>query len=350
MTTKSTTPGAGTGAGTATGADTGSSANRDLQQVLALWLVEGHSSATDLVGRLRSVADSFDHDAAEGALRDLADAGLVRATSRSGGELDYVRTSLGHEYVAHEFASDSPVAARLAELERLRTDFVATIAHELKTPLTAIRTCVGLLVDSEAHADAEVRQRLLTRVASSTDTMQHLIANLLDLARYRSGTVQLELRWVDAAQLAREAAQQLAPLAEQRQPEVRFAEPAEPLLAYVDRRRLEHALSNVLSNALKFSPSGAVVAVTVRRDGDHAAWDIRDEGKGIGESDQRHLFERFFRGRGDQEGGTGLGLPIALAAVQAHGGSIAVQSEPGRGSTFTVLVPLSGPDEPQDQA
>ena len=133
--------------------------------------------------------------------------------------------------------------------------------------------------------------------------------------------------------------------AEGRQIELRVAEPAEPLQAYVDRRRLSQALSNVLSNAIKFSPEGATVTVTVDGDIDHISWAIRDEGEGIGEEDHRHLFERFFRGRGDQEGGTGLGLPIALAAVQAHGGTITVASKPGLGSTFTVLVPAEPIDD-----
>lgn len=319
----------------------GADALRDIERVLTLWLVDDASSADDIVARVRQVADRFDRGAAESALGDLAAAGLIRAASRGEDGVDYVRTTLGHEYSDGAFASDSTVAARLAELEHLRTDFVATIAHELKTPLTAIRTCVGLLIDSEARADAEVHERLLNRVASSADTMQHLIANLLDLARYRAGSVQLEPRWLDAVHVARDAAASLAPVMEQRAQEVRVTAPPEGVQVYADRPRLAQALGNVLSNALKFSPEGAAIEVTVRQEGAQVAWDIRDHGEGISEADQRHLFERFFRGRGDREGGTGLGLPIALAAVQAHGGSISVSSEPGQGSTFTVLIPIS---------
>ncbi|MCK9486007.1 MAG: HAMP domain-containing histidine kinase [Dehalococcoidia bacterium] len=313
---------------------------QDLGRVLALWLVDEGSSADDIAARVQEMASRFDREAASAALAELADAGLVRTRARSGDEVDYVRTTLGHEYVGDGFASDSPVATRLAELEHLRTDLVATIAHELKTPLTAIRTCVGLLIDSAGRADEEVRERLLTRVATSAESMQHLIANLLDLAGYRAGSVQLEPRWVDATQVARDAAAYLAPQIEERRQEVRFTAPP-ALQVYADRRRLEQALGNLLSNALKFSPPDSVIEVTVRPDGDQVAWDIRDHGEGITEEDQSHLFERFFRGRGDREGGTGLGLPIALAAVQAHGGSITVDSEPGRGSTFTVTIPVA---------
>lgn len=319
------------------GADT----RRDLERSLTLWLLEGTSSAGDIVERVQEIARRFDRASAEEALADLAAEGLVRTVSR-GADTDYVRTTLGNEHViASEVASDSPVASRLAELEQLRTDFVATMAHELKTPLTAIRTCIGLLIDSEGRADAEVRERLLNRVATSSEKMHDLIANLLDLARYRAGSVQLEPRWIDPVEVARDAAVHLAPLMEARGQAVLVTPPDESFQVYADRRRLEQAIGNVLSNALKFSPEGASVRIVVRRDGEQVAWDIVDHGPGISEADRRHLFERFFRGRGDTEGGTGLGLPIALAAVQAHGGSITVASEPGQGSTFTVSIPVA---------
>jgi signal transduction histidine kinase len=259
------------------------------------------------------------------------------------GEVTYVRTTLGREYAEEVLGRETAVGSRLAELERLRTDFVATIAHELKTPLTAIRTCVGLLTDSDARADAEVQQRLLARVATSTDGMQHLIESLLDLARYRAGSVQLEPRWVDAVEVARDAIGLVSPLLEQRSQQVRLDAPEDALTLYADRRRLVQALGNILSNAQKYSPVGAMIDVTVRRTDDdpaYVAWDVRDEGPGISEADQRHLFERFFRGRSDIEGGSGLGLPIALATAQAHEGSISVVSELGHGSTFTLTIPV----------
>src|SRR5690606_15858482 len=116
----------------------------------------------------------------------------------------------------------------------------------------------------------------------------------------------------------------------------------EPLEVYGDRPRLIQALGNILSNAQRFSPDGATIEVTVRGDVDHISWEVKDAGPGISEADQRHLFERFFRGRSDVEGGTGLGLPIALATVQAHEGTIDVRSELGAGSTFTITVPVNG--------
>src|SRR5690606_30882739 len=120
----------------------------------------------------------------------------------------------------------------------------------------------------------------------------------------------------------------------------------EPLEVWGDRPRLVQALGNILSNAQRFSPDGATIEVAVRTQDDHVSWLVQDSGPGISEEDQQHLFERFFRGRSDV-GGSGLGLPIALATAQAHGGSIDVASAPGKGSRFTLTIPVDGL-RPQD--
>jgi len=314
------------------------------EEAVALLLVADPASANQLTSRLRDLATSFDEATAEHTLQRLAELGLVRAAEVKDGRTTFVRTTLGRDYSGTYPAAQSDAAERLAELERLRTDFVATIAHELKTPLTAIRTCVGLLTDSGAQADDAIRQRLLDRVSASAERMQHLIEDLLDLAQYRAGRLELERRWVDAVEVAREAAGALALQLEERQQVIHFDLSNTPVLIYVDRPRLVQAVANIISNAQKFSPVGAAIEVAVRRRGDEVLWEVRDSGPGISPDDQRHLFERFFRGRSDVEGGSGLGLPIALATAQAHGGSITVDSELGRGSTFRISVPLHEED------
>ena len=117
-----------------------------------------------------------------------------------------------------------------------------------------------------------------------------------------------------------------------------------------DRPRLERALLNLVSNALKFAPDAGQVEIRVRVEPDgHASWTVTDAGPGIADEDQARLFERFFVGRQDQHSaaeGVGLGLPTALAIAQAHGGTIEVDSRPGHGSTFTLVVPADGPPEP----
>lgn len=313
------------------------------EEALALLLTTDPVSAGGMTHRLRQLAASLDEAAAERVLGRLARLGLVRAAASEDGRTTYVRTTLGKEYCGATLDDQSALTVRLAELEQLRTDFVATIAHELKTPLTAIRTCVGLLTDPSAQTDEEIRQRLLDRVSASAEGMQHLIENLLDLARYRAGRLQLERRWIDAGDVARDVVGLIGPLAEERGQAIRLDLPATPVLVYADRRRIIQAVGNIVSNAQKFSPAGATIEVAVREDVDVVTWEVRDPGPGISAEDQRLLFERFFRGRSD-EGGSGLGLPIALATAQAHGGTITVDSELGRGSTFRVTIPRGEED------
>jgi len=174
------------------------------------------------------------------------------------------------------------------------------------------------------------------------------VTDVLDIARFRAGSVRLQRRRFDARALAREAAVVVAPLIQARRQRLDLALPAVPVWVYGDHRRLEQALLNLLSNAQKFSPDGGVVRVSVELRGEEVTWAVSDEGPGIGAEEQGRLFERFFTSVGDAAGretGAGLGLPIALAIARAHGGTIEVDSTPGRGSTFVLRVPAHGPEE-----
>ena len=220
------------------------------------------------------------------------------------------------------------------------------VAHELRTPLTAVRTCVGLLRDPTVQPDREAHAQLLRTIEQSAERMQRLVADVLDLTRFRSGSIRLQLRRFHAGALARDAAAAMSPLLQTRGQRLALALPSSPSWVYGDRRRLERALLNLLSNAHKFSPDGAEVRLAVVAQGDDIAWSVADDGPGIATGDRGHLFERFFTVASDASGdgaGTGLGLPIAQAIALAHGGSIEVESAVGRGSTFTLRVPASGP-------
>ncbi len=121
-----------------------------------------------------------------------------------------------------------------------------------------------------------------------------------------------------------------------------------PVWVYGDRRRLEQALVNLVSNAQKYSPDGTAITITTAAHNDQVYWAVGDQGPGISAEDQRHLFERFFvgdSGRSGHRSGVGLGLPTVLAIAQAHGGRIDVESEPGRGSRFLLFVPVDGPED-----
>jgi signal transduction histidine kinase len=272
--------------------------------------------------------------------------GLARVAGYAGTEARYVATSLGQRAAAALVTADPEVRLGLEELERLRGDLLATVGHELRTPLTAIRTSAGLLLDPGLDPTASQRQQLLGTIGRSADRMQHLLTELLDFARLRAGAIEMARDAFDARGLARDVAVSVEPMAAAREQLVRLELPAEPLPIVGDRQRLEQALLNLVSNAQKFSPSGRDVTIAVRADADpsRVRWIVTDEGPGIAPEDQVRLFERFFVGSPDRSGGgAGIGLPTALAIAQAHGGTIEVDSELGRGSTFHLVVPADRP-------
>ena len=314
----------------------------DILAGAALRLLGDGAGAAELAERFSRLRIPRDPADAAGLLDGLARLGLVRVANTLNGEPTYVPTLLGQQYAGMLAGDSHLLSAELEELERLRTDFISTIAHELRTPLTAIRTSVGLLLEYSVAPDQAIRTKLLENAARSADHMQRLVADLLDLARFRTGHIRLQPRRFDACELARDAAAVIAPLIEERGQSLEISVPDEPVWVYADRRRLEQVLLNLLSNAQKFSPDGARIRLSLQAGEDQAEWSVRDEGPGIDQEDQAHLFERFFTREPDLLGrraGAGLGLPIALAIAQAHGGTITVASAVGQGSTFTLATP-----------
>jgi len=315
----------------------------------ALALLPPSATVAEVEARFAATGATLAPGTAGRLIGRLAALGLVRVSRRGGDARRYVPTSLGLRAVEAGILGDA--ATPLAELERLRTDLLSTIAHELRTPLTSVRTSVGLLLDPASDPTEAQRRSLLEVIERSGDRMQRLIGDILELSRFRSGHVALQLRRFGAVALARTAADIVAPIAARRGQHIELATPSDgDHEVYGDRRRLEQALLNLLSNASRFSPDGGSVRVRVERHRGRTAWVVIDDGPGITEADQARLFERFFVARGDQSGpreGVGLGLPIALAIAQAHGGSIEVVSQVGVGSMFSLVVPTAGPpDEP----
>jgi signal transduction histidine kinase len=315
----------------------------------ALTLVPPSTTAAELERRFAASGADLRPRIAARLLAGLADLGLVRATQRSGRGTRWVATTLGLRYVDAGLHGQASIP--LAELEGLRTDLLSTIAHELRTPLTAVRTSAGLLLDPTAEPTEEQRRSLLEAIERNGERMQRLVGDILDLSRFRSGSVSLQLRRFSAGALAESAIAVVAPLAAKRGQRIGWSLPLSgDHRVYGDHRRLEQALLNLVSNAQRFAPDGGAVSVTVEEHGLFTSWSVTDDGPGISEADQARLFERFFVGRNDRSGpreGVGLGLPTALAIAQAHGGTIGVQSALGRGSTFSLIVPTAGPEDEQ---
>jgi len=314
-----------------------------LPTVLAL-LGDG-GTADDLDDRLAALGLAPQPGIVASALDEAATLGLIRVAASGSHGPRFVPTSLGRRVVTGN-AIGPDDTARLRELETLRTDLSATIAHEMRTPLTAIRTCAGLLLAEDSDPTPEQRRTLVETIERNAERMQRVVGDILDLARFRTGHIALQLRRFDTVAMTTAAIASLRPVATSRGIVLDLVTAERTLAVYGDHRRLEQALVNLLSNAVRFSPDDGRVTVTIDRDGAWARLAVRDDGPGIPEADQARLFERFFVGRTDRgpaRDGVGLGLPTALAIAQAHGGRIEVDSAPGSGSTFRLIVPVDGP-------
>jgi len=322
--------------------------------VAALALIGDEATADQLRERIAQSGARLDDGVADAILDELAGLGLVRVTRTDAAGRHFVVTSVGQRRLDDTFAGQRNESERLAELEQLRTDLLSTIAHELRTPLTAIRTSVGLLQDDGHAPNAEQRATLLATIDRNALRMQRVVGEILDLARFRAGSIQLQLRRFDAREMASAAIASVEPLAAHAQQHVSLAAPGTPTWVFGDYRRLEQALVNLLSNAVKFSARDAPIEVSVDtlNDGRDVRWTVIDKGPGISAADQERLFERFFVGRNDVGGdtrGVGLGLPTVLAIAQAHGGRVDVDSTVGQGSTFAIVVPAEGPQEVDEE-
>jgi signal transduction histidine kinase len=224
----------------------------------ALVLVEEGATSPELAARFAEAGAVVARDRAAALLDRLAALGLVAVAT--GEEPRYVPTTLGRGQRAGLLEGAPAVADRLAELEQLRGDLLAAVAHERRTPLTAVRTSIGLLLDSGVEPDAAARARLLRNIAHGADRMQQLVTDVLDLARFRTARVRLQSRRFDARQVAEDAAAALAPLFESRRQRLDLRLPRRPVWVYADRRRVEQVLLNLLSNAHTFSADGARAA------------------------------------------------------------------------------------------
>jgi signal transduction histidine kinase len=237
-------------------------------------------------------------------------------------------------------------AARERELARLKSDFVSTVSHELKTPLTSIRMFAEMLREGVAGEDRDRERRYHEVIVKESERLGLLIANLLDYAQIERGTRRYDRRRASAAEIAREAVTTFARLREgEGQPvELAIAPDEAPAAVLVDREVTVQALLNLLSNAAKYGGRQAVeVGVATRPSGQVALW-VRDRGPGIPPAEQGRIFREFYRAPAAYSAGvegTGLGLALVKRHVEAQGGAIELYSEPDRGATFTLLFPAA---------
>ncbi len=236
---------------------------------------------------------------------------------------------------------------RLRRLESMRQDFVANVSHEVKTPVSAIKTAVETLLDGGEHdrADAERFMRIIARQA---DRLNAIVDDLLSLARIEQdeGRMSAERDRGRLAPVLTAACETCQGKADAKRIRLHMRCGAE-LTARLNAPLLEQAVVNLIDNAIKYSPSGTTVEVVGRGEGEEVVIAVRDEGRGIEAEHLPRIFERFYRtdkARSRDLGGTGLGLSIVKHIAQAHGGRVGVESVPGRGSTFTIHLPAVEPE------
>jgi signal transduction histidine kinase len=227
------------------------------------------------------------------------------------------------------------------ELDRLKDDFVATVSHELRTPLTSMMGFLEMIREGEAGHLTDEQKRFLAIVYRSSERLQRLVGDLLFVARLDANGLQLRFADVVVQDVVRECAESAGALARARKIDLRTELHDLPPV-WGDRERLAQLVSNLISNAIKFTPGGGTVTARVYA-GEGAVIQVEDTGIGIPKAEQDRLFQRFFRSSTATEQaipGTGLGLVISRAIAEAHGGSIDVQSDAGAGTCFTVRLPF----------
>jgi signal transduction histidine kinase len=225
----------------------------------------------------------------------------------------------------------------LRRLSRLRADFVSLVSHEVRTPLAAVIGSARTLEQRWRELTAEQRDAFLALIADETDRLAALVGEVLDTSRIDAGTFSYTFGEVDLGGLVNET----VATAELARESVRIDSRVPPGLPHVDGdpARLRQVLTNLIDNAVKYSPEGSPVEVRASALNGHVTVDVIDHGHGIADRDQHLIFERFGRVRGTSKPGTGLGLYIARAIAEAHGGTLEVHSALGSGSTFRLELP-----------
>jgi PAS domain S-box-containing protein len=244
---------------------------------------------------------------------------------------------LGQVAVLHDITS-------FKEVDRLKSDFVSQVSHELRTPLTSIKGYIDNLKDGIAGVLVEKQMEYLNRMSKNADHLAILISDLLDVSRIESGKTVITLTALSFQDLIEEVIKNLRPNADEKSLEIVLEEFKEDSRIRGDHDKLEQVITNLLYNAIKFTPPGGRISVSLNREEPFIKTSVRDTGIGIPAEKQSRIFDRFYRvepGSSSKTNGTGLGLYIAKNIIEMHGGRIWVSSEVGNGSEFSFTLPIN---------
>ena len=264
-------------------------------------------------------------------------------------EIDYGSQVISYSIVPVVEAAYANVYGRditaTKAVDRLRDEFISVASHELRTPVTSIKGFLELLEDAQTGPMTADQKRFLDAVSRNTHRLELLVDDLLDISRLDSGMIGLERSEFPVLDAIQQVVSEMQSEIEAKHLDVRFADDLEYAVADADKERVIQILANLLGNAVKYSPSGSPIYVDAKTDAGTNSLvriSIRDEGPGIDPRDADRLFEKFYRVDNSttrSTRGTGLGLAITKALVELHSGTIWVESEVGKGSTFMFTLP-----------
>lgn len=248
---------------------------------------------------------------------------------------------------------------RLTEIDTLKSDFVSSVSHELRTPLTTIKALTRLLMRGDEELAEEKRREYLETISVECDRQIDLVLNLLDLSRIEGGVFRVALERVEAAEVIRSCVKAETRAAEKRRHKLEIEPFADVPPICADPKALRRVLSNLIENSIKYTPDGGLITLFARREGDFVAIGVRDNGRGIPPEDLPVLFDKFHRGRPAPHSqamrnatetaefledadvsGVGLGLYLGKNVMERMNGGITVDTQVGRGSTFTLHLPV----------
>ncbi len=234
----------------------------------------------------------------------------------------------------------------LKKLEAFRREFIADVSHELKTPIFAAQGFVHTLLDGAVN-DKTVRTKFLKKAAKSLDGLDMLVQDLLTLSHIETGQIKMHFETIDMHKLTEEVFEQFEEKGEKRNIKLRVEGAHHKALVYADWQRISQVMTNLISNAIKHSNDGSDVVVSFDIHKKNVVTKVRDFGEGIPAEHQVRIFERFYRvdkSRSREKGGTGLGLAIVKHILDGHNTKAEVESEPGKGSTFSFKLPRVKPE------
>jgi len=228
----------------------------------------------------------------------------------------------------------------LREIDRLKSEFIATASHELRTPLTSVQMGVYLLLERAVGQLTEKQVEVLSACRDDCDRLDQLMRDLLDVSRIEAGESKPRFESVRTRDLLDAATRELQPQVESKGLDFKVEAPIELPVLRIDRSQVERVLANLVVNAIRYTKQGEI-KISAQPRGNSVAVSVSDTGSGIPTEYLPHIFDKFVQVPGAATGGAGLGLAISRLIVEAHGGQISVQSEPSRGSTFTFTLPLA---------